>query len=59
MLTLNSSVLKGIPTNAQLAITLLRIGEANHLDSIPLDLKKLAARVLCLVRLEGAEVVTH
>ena len=29
MLTLNSSVLEGIPTNAQLAITLLRIGEAN------------------------------
>ena len=29
MLTLNSSLLKGIPTNAQLAITLLRIGEAN------------------------------
>jgi hypothetical protein len=29
VLTLNSSVLEGIPTNAQLAITLLRIGEAN------------------------------
>lgn len=29
MLTLNSSLLKGIPTNAQLALTLLRIGEAN------------------------------
>lgn len=29
MLTLNSSLLKGIPTNAQLAVTLLRIGEAN------------------------------
>ena len=29
MLTLNSSLLKGIPTNAQLTITLLRIGEAN------------------------------
>ncbi|KAI2734112.1 hypothetical protein DTO012A8_10073 [Penicillium roqueforti] len=29
MLTRNSSLLKGIPTNAQLAITLLRIGEAN------------------------------
>ena len=29
MLTINSSLLKGIPTNAQLAVTLLRIGEAN------------------------------
>lgn len=29
MLTPNSSLLKGIPTNAQLAVTLLRIGEAN------------------------------
>jgi len=29
-LTLPSTLLKGIPTNAQLTITLLRLGEANH-----------------------------
>lgn len=29
MLTSSSSILKGVPTNAQLTITLLRIGEAN------------------------------
>lgn len=30
VLELRNTVLKGVPTNAQLALTLLRIGEANH-----------------------------
>lgn len=30
LLELRNTILKGVPTNAQLAITLLRIGEANH-----------------------------